>query len=273
MFRPIAQLNRQVTVSHDRRRHGRASTSTTVTDLSGCLSPRLFLDGSTASSPLDSGVYKDHTNLDKGNIAVVYSKISPRIGSMILSVTEVTWRRLLPATVEFPMLLLGIAPGANLVSARVEFFHRIGCHHAGGANWVLANRLIYNIRVVNMSLHRRSRFDGRSDLCRALVNAGVVAAVQPATTARTPLVNCMDRSLSGNEPSAITVGAANSFNSDNRGDDTVTTYSSRGPTRSFSTDTNGVKHYDHLMKPDLVAPGNRLSGSITGKLFRLLIPN
>jgi serine protease AprX len=38
----------------------------------------------------------------------------------------------------------------------------------------------------------------------------------------------------------------------------VTTYSSRGPTRSFWLDANGAKHYDNLIKPDLVAPGNKL---------------
>ena len=34
-------------------------------------------------------------------------------------------------------------------------------------------------------------------------------------------------------------------------------YSSRGPTRSFWTDTNGVKHYDNLIKPEIAAPGNK----------------
>lgn len=43
-----------------------------------------------------------------------------------------------------------------------------------------------------------------------------------------------------------------------RNDDGVTTYSSRGSTRSFWTDASGVKHYDNLIKPDLVAPGNKM---------------
>src|SRR6266446_9682000 len=38
----------------------------------------------------------------------------------------------------------------------------------------------------------------------------------------------------------------------------MATYSSHGPTRSFSTDSYGVKHYDNLIKPDLVAPGNKI---------------
>src|ERR1044071_6392573 len=62
----------------------------------------------------------------------------------------------------------------------------------------------------------------------------------------------------GNEPSAITVGAVNGFGTDSRADDKVATYSSRGPTRSYWTDGYGIKHYDNLIKPDLVAIGNKL---------------
>ena len=43
-----------------------------------------------------------------------------------------------------------------------------------------------------------------------------------------------------------------------RGDDSVASFSSRGPTRSFTTDDEGVNHYDNIIKPDLVAPGNKL---------------
>src|SRR5207245_7870060 len=61
-----------------------------------------------------------------------------------------------------------------------------------------------------------------------------------------------------NEPSAITIGATNTYGTDGRSDDAVATYSSRGPTRSAWTDFYGLKHYDHLIKPDIVAPGNKL---------------
>src|SRR5690606_5888880 len=57
---------------------------------------------------------------------------------------------------------------------------------------------------------------------------------------------------------AITVGASNSHGTDARNDDTITTYTSRGPTRSFFTDANGRRVYDNLIKPDLVAPGNEI---------------
>src|ERR1043166_9337829 len=62
----------------------------------------------------------------------------------------------------------------------------------------------------------------------------------------------------GIEPSAFTIGASNTFQTDARSDDGVTTYSSRGPTRSYWIDGDGVTHHDNLLKPDLVAPGNKL---------------
>src|ERR1019366_3776234 len=41
-----------------------------------------------------------------------------------------------------------------------------------------------------------------------------------------------------------------------RADDSLTTFSSRGPTRGSVTFANGDRWTDNLMKPDLVAPGN-----------------
>src|SRR5204863_1600306 len=49
----------------------------------------------------------------------------------------------------------------------------------------------------------------------------------------------------GNSPWAITVGALDTHGTPERSDDTVASYSSRGPTR-----------YDLVLKPDLVAPGS-----------------
>jgi serine protease AprX len=51
----------------------------------------------------------------------------------------------------------------------------------------------------------------------------------------------------GNSPYAITVGALNTWQTTGRSDDSVTTYSSRGPTR-----------FDMAVKPDVVAPGNKI---------------
>ena len=51
----------------------------------------------------------------------------------------------------------------------------------------------------------------------------------------------------GNSRSALTVGASNTRGTAQRSDDVMATYSSRGPTA-----------IDGLLKPELVAPGNRI---------------
>ena len=51
----------------------------------------------------------------------------------------------------------------------------------------------------------------------------------------------------GNSPRVITVGAMNTVGTPSRKDDKMATYSSKGPTA-----------VDHIVKPDLVAPGNAM---------------
>ena len=60
-----------------------------------------------------------------------------------------------------------------------------------------------------------------------------------------------------NDPSVITVGSVNTHGSVTRDDDSINLFSSRGPTRSAAI-VNGIRKPDNLLKPDLVAPGNRI---------------
>jgi serine protease AprX len=62
----------------------------------------------------------------------------------------------------------------------------------------------------------------------------------------------------GHDPSVITVGATNAFGTSGRSDDAVTGFSSRGPTRGHFSFSNGRDWIDNLIKPDLVAPGNKI---------------
>jgi subtilisin family serine protease len=95
---------------------------------------------------------------------------------------------------------------------------------------------------------------------RKLVDAGVVVVAAAGNNGKDAngqkIYGAID--CPGNEPSAITVGASNSFGTDPRNEDSVTTYSSRGPTRSFSVDSYGLVHFDNIIKPDLIAPGNKI---------------
>jgi subtilisin family serine protease len=95
---------------------------------------------------------------------------------------------------------------------------------------------------------------------RALVDAGIVVVAAAGNNGKDANGNKIYGQIHspGNEPSVITVGAANTFGTDARDDDGVATYSSRGPTRSYYTDANGIKHYDNIVKPEIVAPGNKL---------------
>ena len=157
---------------------------------------------------------------------------------------------------------VGIAPNANMINLRVLNARGIGntasVLHA--LDWIVANRTTYNIRVVNMSLGMPAVDSYRNDpVCRAvrmLVDAGVVVFAAAGNNGKDSDGNKVYGRIHspGNEPSVITVGASNTYGTDQRGDDGVASFSSRGPTRSFLTDDDGGKRYDNVIKPDLVAP-------------------
>jgi subtilisin family serine protease len=173
----------------------------------------------------------------------------------------------------------GVAPDASIVNLRVLNSQGTGKVSSllSALNWLLANRTYYNVRVVNVSLGASAADSYRNDpVCRAvrkLVDAGVVVVAAAGNDGK----NAAGRKVygqihsPGHEPSALTVGAVNTFGTDTRADDGVATYSSRGPTRGSWLDAAGVRHYDNLVKPDLVAPGNKLvsAESVSNLLVRL----
>ena len=145
-------------------------------------------------------------------------------------------------------------------------------------NWLYTNRSTYNVKVVNLSLGTPAVDTWRNDpidrAVRQLTGAGVVVVAAAGNYGKDANGNKIYGAIHapGNDPSVITVGAANTFGTDARADDGVTTFSSRGPTRSFYTDANGIKVYDNLIKPDLIAPGNKLIGT-DGKASTLITTN
>ena len=149
----------------------------------------------------------------------------------------------------------GIAPGAHLVNVRVLGPTGVGYTSdvIAGIQWVVANRARYGIRVMNLSLgHPMVASCAFDPLCLAAESAAANGLVVVASAGnggqdddgRTVLGSI---STPGNAPAVITVGALNTWGTVSRDDDTMTTYSSRGPTR-----------YDMGMKPDVVAPGNKI---------------
>jgi subtilisin family serine protease len=161
---------------------------------------------------------------------------------------------------------IGVAPNANIINLRVLNSQGMGrvSYILAGLEWVYQNRLAYNIRVVNMSLGTAAVESYKNDpVCKAvrkLVDAGVVVVAAAGNNGKDAAGQKVYGAIHspGSEPSAITVGAANTFGTDERSDDGVASYSSRGPTRGGWTDLLGVRHHDNLVKPDLVAPGNKI---------------
>jgi serine protease AprX len=160
-----------------------------------------------------------------------------------------------PATRVTPLYTGGIAPGVSLVSVRVLNDEGVGYTSdvIDGIEWVIANRAKYNIRVINLSLgHAVTEPCVTDPLCEEVgraVSAGLVVVAAAGNNGVTPDGHTELGGITspGNSPAVITVGALNTWGTVARGDDTVTTYSSRGPTA-----------YDFAVKPDLAAPGNKI---------------
>src|SRR5689334_9518893 len=141
----------------------------------------------------------------------------------------------------------GIAPAAKIINVRV--LNSLGqgsmSNAIAGIDWCIANKATYNIRVLNISFGATAVDSYVNDpLCQAVrraFNAGIVVCVAAGNTGKDlggQKIFGAIHSL-GIEPSAITVGATNTFGTDSRADDTIATYSSRGPTRGFTTDSQG----------------------------------
>src|SRR5271165_4985828 len=152
--------------------------------------------------------------------------------------------------------LSGVAPSVSLINLRVLDKSGNGTDSAviAAIQRAVALKGVYNIRVINLSLGRPVTQSYKTDpLCQAVEaawKAGIVVVVAAGNNGR-------DNSHSeqgygtitapGNDPYVITVGAMKSMNTPSRTDDLIASYSSKGPTS-----------IDHIVKPDLVAPGNQV---------------
>jgi len=149
----------------------------------------------------------------------------------------------------------GIAPSAQLVNVRVLGDDGVGTTSdvIAGIDWVIAHKAQYNIKLMNLSLgHAVTEPVMYDPLCAAVkraYDAGIIVIAAAGNAGKladgTPVLGGI--ASPGNSPYAITVGATNTWGTADRDNDTVTTYSSRGPTK-----------WDNYAKPDLVAPGNKI---------------
>jgi len=154
----------------------------------------------------------------------------------------------------------GIAPNANVINLRV-----LDQNGAGSDSTVIAAiqtaislKSTYNIRVINLSLGRQVYESYTVDpLCQAVEaawNAGIVVVAAAGNQGRTDTAGTEGYgtiAAPGNDPYVITVGAMKTQDTPTRSDDTIASYSSKGPTA-----------YDFVVKPDIVAPGNQVISTL-----------
>jgi serine protease AprX len=151
--------------------------------------------------------------------------------------------------------LAGAAPGAPLVSIKVTNDQGMAktSDVIAAAQWILANKGKYNIRVANFSLHSSysTNFyrDPLDQAVEKLWFAGVVV-VAAAGNYGTPNGPSGVLYAPGNDPFVITVGAIDLGNSIKTNNDTAAPFSAYGYTR------------DGFYKPDVSAPGRYMVGPI-----------
>jgi serine protease AprX len=119
----------------------------------------------------------------------------------------------------------------------------------------------FNFRVINLSLGRPVFESYRLDpLCQAVERAwaaGIVVVAAAGNEGRNQSqgTNGYATIISpANDPLVITVGAMKTMSTITRADDLVASYSSKGPTL-----------LDHVVKPDLVAPGKQMVSLLASK--------
>jgi serine protease AprX len=163
----------------------------------------------------------------------------------------------------------GMAPNANLINLRVLDQNGFGTDSQviTAIQEAIALQSKYNIRVINMSLGRpifeSYKLDPVDQAVESAWKAGIVVVAAAGNNGRFALTDGFGSiGVPANDPAVITVGATMTMGTATRVDDQITSYSSKGPTA-----------IDHVVKPDLVAPGNRLvSLRVAGSTLDTLYP-
>src|SRR5436853_327276 len=150
----------------------------------------------------------------------------------------------------------GIAPNANLINLRALDQNGSGTDSTviSAIQAAIQLKSKYNIRVINLSLGRPVFESYKIDpLCQAVESAwraGIVVVVAAGNSGRNNTFGTYGYgtiTAPGNDPFIITVGAMKTMATYAKSDDLIASYSSKGPSA-----------VDHIVKPDVVAPGNQV---------------
>ncbi len=152
----------------------------------------------------------------------------------------------------------GPATGANILSLQVldENGHGQMSDVMAALDWLVQFGDNFGVTVANLSLGKPITESYTTDPLVAAVEAvwdsGIVVVVASGNYGREGYFSVTSP---GNSRKVITVGSlTDNGTGGNFDDDYVSTYSSRGPTAA-----------DHVVKPDIVAPGNRLVAASAAK--------
>jgi serine protease AprX len=161
----------------------------------------------------------------------------------------------------YTLTFRGIAPKVHLINLRVLDANGEGVDSSviAAIDRAIELKSVYNIRVLNLSLGRTIHESYTLDpLCQAVERAwkaGIVVVVAAGNSGRDDSMGTYGYgtiSSPANSPYVITVGAMKDMGTETRADDLMTSYSSKGPTL-----------LDHVVKPDLVAPGTSIISGVT----------
>jgi serine protease AprX len=149
----------------------------------------------------------------------------------------------------------GTAPTAKLLSVRVmdENGQALTSDVIAAADWILANKDTYNIKVANFSLHASSpnsfKFDPLDHAVERLWFSGVTVVAASGNFGTSETTGVPMYYAPGNDPFVITVGAADTKDTAVVSDDDVAYWSAFGYTA------------DGFAKPEIVAPGRYIIGA------------
>ena len=156
----------------------------------------------------------------------------------------------------FTRTFKGVAPNVNLINLRVLDQNGAGqeANVIAAIDRAIQLQSTYNIRIINLSLghpiYESYTLDPLCQEVEAAWKAGIVVVVAAGNYGRDNSRGTRGYGTiasPGNDPYVITVGATKTNGTPSRLDDSIASYSSKGPTS-----------IDHIVKPDLVAPGNNV---------------
>ncbi len=152
----------------------------------------------------------------------------------------------------------GVAPGAGLIDIKVLDSNGSGTL-AGvldGIERVYDNRVVWSVKVMNLSLNANAPSDGTETMCQLLDLADAMGICAVVAAGNTGPVNTF-LGFPSSASRAITVAASDDFNTILRTDDNIAAFSSRGPRAS----NNNASMIDEL-KPEIAAPGSNIVAAL-----------